>query len=112
LKIYPNILRACPIEYQWEEFDSVTLFASGDYFADLVGWYREQYPGADFRPQDDGRFEVYEPNRMEPRSSLLMVDLTVPAALPILDAYLGSKRLREMACLPGVKAVGALFRHK
>ena len=104
-------MKTVPLEFAWEPYWKVLLFATDHHYADVVGWYLSEFPAADFRPQADGQLEAYMPSCKDPESSVLLADLAVPDAFPELDAYVGSTQLNRLALLPGAHVVGAVFFH-
>jgi hypothetical protein len=112
MTIYPRVVKAVPVEFDWEPFSSVTLFSTQDSYAEVLDWYLREFPDADHRPQSDGHSESYLPDRTQPESSILLADLDVPEAVANLDAYIGSTRLMPLASDRSAHVLGALFIHR
>lgn len=102
---YPGISEEGPLEYEWEQYKSVTIAYTPDSLERIAKFYAEHFDSENQMPED-GKLEFY----FGLDGSALFADVNVTNAVEDLYSYVGSERIKKLA-RKRVGTIGVFFRN-
>ena len=107
--IYPDSERIEPLEYDWNGYREVWLFGSSERLDTVAKWYQENLKEFENQSEESDLLDLFLYEGDSYVGSVQIVDTVNGESHEEIDAFVGSKILKNMLADKQLKTVGVVF---